>query len=163
MCLNCKENATECTYPNIELKLLIYFYPYFCVLVNWPHVNANMFLQSFTQGKKSFFEPTYTKNDFFPCGHLHKAIYSLKWIALKCLNTGTRLRMLKHANLPMRAWTKAEPVRSVHMDSSTTFQAPPKRHILFDLVIRFITNTKHAFLYFLGQIVSCQYNPNLLA
>ena len=49
------------------------------------------------------------------------------------------------------------------MDSSTNFQAPPKQHIFFDLVIRFITNKKYAFfLYFLGHIVSWQYKPNLL-
>jgi len=33
----------------------------------------------------------------------------------------------------------------VLMDSSTNFKLLPKRHIFYDLVIRFITNRKYAF------------------
>jgi len=44
------------------------------------------------------------------------------------------------------------------------FKLLPKRHVFFDLVIRFITIEQEAcfLLYVLGQIVSWQYNPNLL-
>jgi len=47
---------------------------------------------------------------------------------------------------------------------SHLFKLLPKRHIFFDLVIRLIYHKQEVcfLLYFLGQIVSWQYNPNLL-
>ena len=51
---------------------------------------------------------------------------------------------IMHASLHKLTVSKA----AVHvMDSSTNVQAPPQAAYFFDLVIRFITNRKYAFLF----------------
>jgi len=60
-----------------------------------------------------------------------------------------------------RAMNSCDP--AVSMDSSTNFQAPPQAaHFLWSCDKVYHKQEVCFILYFLGQIVSWQYNPNLL-
>jgi len=95
-------------------------------------------------------------------------LYSLLWHQRAIIQLSySNVTLLSHSNVTLAWWTSPCGTVGVGtnstMDSSTNFQAPPQAaYFLWSCDKVYHKQKVCLVLYFLGQIVSWQYNPNLL-